>query len=306
MATSPQANRKYILDFDGTITKSDTISTLFSLALTTDPSQHKSQAHGAILSGYAQDYSAHAAAYEPQSRDTLASELAFLRSLAPVEQRSFARVSASRILAGVDFSLAAGAAVTVIGDGDGEVAATNGAREVRVEIRKGFTAVLRELEDRQSPWAVLSVNFSRDFIAGIIRHALGRDTAGGFKIISNSVDFQTGAISGPGGKRVLATCQDKRHYLQELREEWREETEELVYVGDSATDLECLMDADVGIVIVNEGDEEGSGLLKTLRRIGLTAVHVSEFRGRDDANKKVLFWARDFEEIIAGGVVTLR
>ena len=84
--------------------------------------------------------------------------------------------------------------------------------------------------------------------------------------------------------------------------EWGAQLSDVVFVGDSATDLECLVDVGVGILIVTEGQKR-SRLLMTLERIAVRVVHISEFGRRRETDEKCLFWARDFEDIIESGIV---
>ncbi|KAK7754072.1 hypothetical protein SLS62_003918 [Diatrype stigma] len=63
-----------------------------------------------------------------------------------------------------------------------------------------------------------------------------------------------------------------------------------VYVGDSTTDLECLLAADRGIVMADKPD---STLLETLRRIGKEVPHVREH----NSSSSNIMWASNFEEI---------
>jgi soluble P-type ATPase len=81
--------------------------------------------------------------------------------------------------------------------------------------------------------------------------------------------------------------------MKSLREGMEEER--VVYFGDSTTDQACLVEADLGVVMADDG---GSKLLKTLERINLTVPHVGEARAE---NK--LVWARDFQEVLQSGVM---
>lgn len=71
--------------------------------------------------------------------------------------------------------------------------------------------------------------------------------------------------------------------------------EAVVYVGDSATDLECLVQADKGLVM---SDHVGGALLGTLRRLGFEVGHVDN----SPATQR-LVWARDFGELIDSGLL---
>ena len=75
-----------------------------------------------------------------------------------------------------------------------------------------------------------------------------------------------------------------------------------VYVGDSATDLMCLMEADVGICIRDEkGSSEQRELAGVLDRVGVVCSHIEEYclseKNGEGEGKKTLWWARDFHEI---------
>lgn len=78
-----------------------------------------------------------------------------------------------------------------------------------------------------------------------------------------------------------------------------------VYVGDSPTDLACLLKADVGICVrdgVMTGEQRE--LRGILERIGVQCLHVGEFEDRQlgDGSKR-LWWAGDFDEVCQSGVV---
>ena len=80
----------------------------------------------------------------------------------------------------------------------------------------------------------------------------------------------------------------------------------VIYIGDSATDLGCLMEADVGVCVRDEGVETGEqrGLRDVLERCGVRCGHVGEWKGRGEGGDrdegKGVWWARDFEEVRRG------
>jgi hypothetical protein len=67
-----------------------------------------------------------------------------------------------------------------------------------------------------------------------------------------------------------------------------------VYIGDSNTDMECLMSVDVGIVI---SQDKESKLMKTFDRLRIPIHHLRNYHPRQD-NVKSVWWAKDFEEIL--------
>lgn len=71
-----------------------------------------------------------------------------------------------------------------------------------------------------------------------------------------------------------------------------------VYIGDSLTDLECLMGADIGICMYTRGE----GVLKDVfDRCGQTVPHISEYQVIGHVN---LYYANDFEEILQSGLLS--
>jgi len=81
-----------------------------------------------------------------------------------------------------------------------------------------------------------------------------------------------------------------------------------VYVGDSVTDLECLMLVDVGICVRDEPLGSGQGALKeVLERLGVECKWIGEvgdlrrncsgLAALSNGTKHGLWWARNFEEI---------
>jgi len=81
-----------------------------------------------------------------------------------------------------------------------------------------------------------------------------------------------------------------------------------IYVGDSLTDLECLLAADIGIVIrtATMGSEQHE-LGEALKRLGirfswLGYYFYSDMRMRKKITGK-LWWAQDLEEIVESGIL---
>jgi hypothetical protein len=67
----------------------------------------------------------------------------------------------------------------------------------------------------------------------------------------------------------------------------------LMYIGDSMTDLECLLEADIGVVMCSSIPD--SSLCNTFTKYNKTPVHI----GKPGKNLKGIFWARDFKEIVS-------
>ncbi|CAG8976689.1 hypothetical protein HYALB_00010815 [Hymenoscyphus albidus] len=296
MATSPP-KRSFILDFDGTITTKDTISTLFKIALETQSSKgkDKSQALQKIISEYSADFETHISSYTPKKEDqvTIQQEIDYQRSLRDVELRSFNRVSKSGIFAGLDeeeWCFRAGEAIE------------QGTVECRLGLR-GFLSTIRGrralFDDTvaKGRWGIVSVNFSANFIKGFLVGLLVDDMVEGIEILANEPREEDGVLEGPmisGKKEVIATSDGKLKAMRELIQRWQEKGEEIgqvFYFGDSGTDLECLTEADVGVIL---SDNQNGPLMDTMKRLKMEVSHIDDYKERDG---NALYWAPDFKII---------
>lgn len=299
-----------LLDFDGTITSHDTINVIASLAATRNP--RAGPLWDDIVAKYVADHADHLSSYKPEARDrtTLSQELEYLESLGSVEQKSVERVAGLGVFAaisGEEFKAfgegvvdrheaegsAEGEGVAVHGDEDGE--AEEGGKKVR--LRRGLRGFLDWAGERGWELGVVSINWSREFIEGVLLDR-EEELRGGRRIKANSINWPAGRVEGyDRDKRVLMTVEDKVRAMGDLVGEIRGEDEggKVVYFGDSTTDIGCLVEADLGVVMANE---DGSKLLKTLRRVGMEVVHVKDFKG-----EKGLVWARDFEEVLTSRMI---
>ena len=73
-----------------------------------------------------------------------------------------------------------------------------------------------------------------------------------------------------------------------------------IYIGDSATDFDCLLAADIGICIHDEpmGSSQRA-LAETLARFKLNVVHVAEMQRLEDLTTPRLLWASNLGEVDA-------
>lgn len=278
---SNQTNSKtFILDFDGTITKKDTINAIFKSVLEFQNSRGKdrTEAWKDIVAKYLKDYEAHIQAYNPTEgeRSTPAEEIQFYRSLREVEVKSFDRVSESGIFSGISEEEFKDLGRQAVQDGN-------------VVIRDGFEQFLLHINESKAEWAIVSVNFSSAFIRGVLSY-VKRDAD--ILIISNQPDAQ-GVLKGHRGK-VMATSDAKLEAARDLIKPMGGASgSRAVYIGDSGTDIECLLaDGVIGLVI---SEDRQSTLLKTMRRIKMNVVHVAEY---DENAVRTVYWARDYLEIL--------
>ncbi|TLS28555.1 hypothetical protein PpBr36_00385 [Pyricularia pennisetigena] len=292
-----------VLDFDGTITAKDSISCLGEFGVS---HQQKRRRHDLtstwerIVSEYVADHKTHVSAYSPAEADRLThdEERAFLHSLQHVDVKSLGRVADSKLFEGctADDLYAAGQEAVRIG---------------KVAPRKGFAEFVAAMRGAGASLSILSVNWSAAFIRGVLSQcgAVVIDD-----VVSNEItaDGKIGSLGD--GAEAGTPMMTSLHKLKALQarstasagdDETKPKT--TVYFGDSTTDLECLLAADIGIVMAND---ENSSLLRALSRLGFDIPHAldvsrSQQKGPTTVgNRRRLAWATSFTEVLESGILT--
>lgn len=265
-------NMHLIFDFDGTITQKDTIGVLVNSAL--DWHKERGQDLGPrwdhAVATYIEDTKALKESFKPIEADrrSLDDEREFLAVQYEVDEASLNRVSASGIFANIT-------ALDYYRFGQEGVDSGN------VVIRPGFQDLVALAAKRGWKVHVISINWSRHFIAGVL---------GSFDetlIISNDPSID-GRIDAPGFLQRRSTGPQDNWKLEALHHVTANSTDKVMYFGDSVNDIECLLCG--GIVIA---DNEDTSLLRTLRRVGVQTPRLS----LQTANAN-LAWAKDFTEFI--------
>ena len=172
---------------------------------------------------------------------------------------------------------------------------------------------------------IVSVNWSREWVRGCVVAAAAAavETEDGteskkkgwnvqsLRVIANEIeglDHFEGSTGGLGryfgseDEGGIWTSGDKLRVVKTLLSEQRPRRQGgglSVYVGDSVTDLEALLEVDVGICMRDE--EMGSGqreLKEYLERVAVGCWWVGEWEWEGRPEKDMgLWWARDFQEI---------
>ncbi|KAL2757211.1 hypothetical protein ACRALDRAFT_1062822 [Sodiomyces alcalophilus JCM 7366] len=271
-----------VFDFDGTITLQDTIANLAEVGLEAQQfrAAHVSPPWPQIVETYQRDYAQHVSCYLPgvQDRQSLDDELQFLRSLRRVELRSIRLVESSGLYKGVTEEMLFAAGQKAV-------------RYQHVLIRDGFAQLIGIAAERGWRTSVLSLNWSRSFIRGVLS-GYSIDT-----IVANEITAD-GTITGPvmvdGNKchAELATSEDKALALSHLITLDGIDREKLVYFGDSVTDIECLL-LGKGVILSSGSD---SSLIHTLQRVGFDVPGVW-----DAVPESALVWATSFSDILKSG-----
>jgi hypothetical protein len=113
----------------------------------------------------------------------------------------------------------------------------------------------------------------------------------------------TGRLS-KSGESGIRTGMDKLREMDDiLARNAPQEHVTTVYVGDSNTDLPCLLKAGIGIVI---GD--GESLIKTCGRVGVNVISnisLPDIIKSSPENRltKTLYHYKDWQEILDGGLI---
>jgi hypothetical protein len=307
MSTQPP-NRAlhFVLDWDGTITKKDTLDALVTIAADAKPNFPTQERWTSVVDAYLSDYTSTLDKIAPHGKlpTTLEDEKRLLQDLKPIEQRSLDRIFQSEIFKDLTREQ--------LFDG-ANLAISNGS----ISLRPGAQHFIRSVRD-SNPHAIhiLSVNWSRTFIA-LCLESSGAEIPSNF-IFANELGGidagrpATGEIGEPGDIKIISSG-DKVRYLEKMRDARQaggvftpngvksvdvghsRKLGPLVYVGDSWTDIECLLAADVGICIRDEpmGSSQRK-LAEALERLGVECTHLKNWG--EDGNAQVV-WARDFVEI---------
>lgn len=379
-----------ILDFDGTVTHSDTMHLLASAGYSRHSLLSSSQPLPSLpplppwshfVSAYLDDFTAHERQYRPTAteRTSVELEIAWLESLRGLEEDSYQRVVGAGVFEGVevrdlrqtvDRKIAAGE--LRFRDGLDELieAVTELNRAVRVEawqyghrddcIASGCTDGEAKADadaDTDTKVDVISVNWSTSFINQVLSSSLPSNSSSRIRVFANELpsltDSKTSTSTPSFSFRVppeeIRTASDKAAFLryavetraslntslstktsdrtyknnhfrnhnqnqsQKHRSDHTRIRPLVVYIGDSTTDLECLLAADVGICMrdAEAMDSSQRELAETCVRIG---VEVEDF-GRLDRSyefgfgeeaetemekRKKVWWVDGFEMVRKG------
>lgn len=288
-ALDPSQAIHWVLDWDGTITRRDTLDALVSIAASAKPNLLVLEEWKRVSEAYMSDYTEALEKLAPGGKlpTTVTEERKLLQALKSVEQASLDRVSASGIFAGLTQKLL-------------ERGASNVINSKKVEIRNGFANFLLFKQTRDHDTLdLLSVNWSRHFISSCLKAASAHIDKG--SIHANELDgiendsVSHGKISPEGDSEItIVSSSDKLDYMTRLKEQ---DKLPIVYVGDSWTDIECLFAADLGICIRDAPiTSSQKKLAERLESLGIHCPHLSDWSKADEWN---IVWAKDFADIQA-------
>lgn len=326
---TPNQPIDWYLDWDGTITIKDTLDTLVSIAAQKKPDVDVQTLWKHLGKAYYDDFSALHSEQMKHPPTTLEGEKKFLRVIEAAEIRSVDRVSDSGIFSGlVSADISQGAARAL------------GSNEV--QIRPGFSEFLSLIspngsgETFQGDLAILSVNWSARFIEECLRAArLGPKLQKtrlsiranelenlGLKVepfrCAERDDSQinpggkdgwsetpsTGRIvPGPGMHSRIVFSHDKLEVFSKPEaSNTQDKPAPKVYIGDSWTDLECLLAADLGICIRDDPmTSTQQKLADSLQRLGVECRRLQDLldSSEPETDECSVVWVQDFREVNA-------
>lgn len=296
---------RIVLDWDGTVTKHDTLHIVVKIGY--ERNRHLNlTSWDQIVQAYILDYTQHEKSYRPTrpERKTIAEESAWLASLTDVEVRSVKRAQDAGIF-------------TRVTDDDIRMGAEHAIRSNKIQLRDGWKDIFAMVGHpgndmaNLSPVSIISVNWSGTFIRACLSAALEefpprKGTADSIQIFSNHLqpDPSGGDSEDPG----IRTSADKLDAFQRLRDSG---SGPIFYVGDSPTDFDCLVAADVAFCVRDEPMGSGQAELnESLERVG---VHVARLdldawdkdrrelaaQGAEKESNKVVWWVKDLGEVVS-------
>lgn len=287
------------LDWDGTITTTDTLSIVASSGYRENSIQNLPP-WLYFSEAYHSDYEIHAGKHKPAEEAAISLDqfFAWQESLVEVERASVERVERAGVFAHVR-------------EREVDEAARRAVDSETVVFRPGLGTLLDFIRTRGGHITIVSVNWSRRFIYSCLQSTTQlqhHQKHGDFTIRANEIEFGSSAkLSRAFEKedRGIWTAGDKARVMREELEA-RPEHRPSIYVGDSSSDLQCLLLADLGICIRDDkaGCEQRS-LQESLRGLEITCRWIGSYQSaRDNGRGKHLWWARDFHEISNSALFT--
>ncbi|KAL9041278.1 MAG: hypothetical protein Q9180_001390 [Flavoplaca navasiana] len=305
-----------VLDFDGTLTTSSTLSLIYDIGHRLNPSCPSWQS---ISQAYIDD-SNRMETTSMVKPTTLLQALQRLESLRAIEYRSIARVEATKVFRGVTKEILHAAAEKMV-------------RDAELEMRDGWQKLVGMVMKGEGKVGVVSVGWSGVFIRSCLHASLDRvraaerDSDLHNRVNLPLIDVRANNILGgdegkmdrywraatSDDKSQILTAEDKLRVMKDIvgMDDLEGSRPLVVYVGDSTTDLECLLHADVGICLRDEAASmtwEQRELQEILDQAGIDCRWVGNMDEGDlempplrsidgGVYHSQTWWARDFDEI---------
>jgi thiamine phosphate phosphatase / amino-HMP aminohydrolase len=293
-----------LIDWDSTLTIKDTMSTFAFIGYGFQtPSHSKAKPWSEIVDAYLSEYHAHEASYKtPKTeRKTVQSELSWLSSLYKVERSSFCRFESIGLFNNMSKA-------------ELQIRAVRAVREGQVELRPGWLDLF-QASSEASPiqTSIISVHWSAAFIRGCLLQGAELEEQGkASQMHLQHVPVHANEMCTSVSSRActdeagIHTSDGKLAVLRKIVSV--SDAESVVYVGDSTSDLHCLLAADLGICIRNEESPSSSQteLMETLQRIGIEVEPLRNLKFRDIENRSSrypvatrVWWTSSLKDILS-------
>ncbi|KAF2221837.1 hypothetical protein BDZ85DRAFT_264471 [Elsinoe ampelina] len=313
-----------ICDWDGTLTKKDTLHLVAKVAYDKRgmPLDGDEDLYTAPLMPwrgfgevYLEAYNRHIKSYHPAEHDrtSLTDERHWLTSLRDVELSGVRAAEQAKLFHGVRSEDVEKTALQALESGD-------------LELRPGWESLFQKAasEDRNQDWRlhILSVNWGKSFIQSVLRaawtkHALAKGVnlpfeALGLVVRANDIaglrqpGGSTGKLQGTDGIDIrtsgekLATMPARCRFNIDTAQRQPPGPEDslVIYLGDSDTDLECLHAADIGIFMQDDPLSSAAKKLQSAaRRLGISMRSIQEIR-LDKLEYPCIWVAHDFQDVL--------
>ena len=330
---APQSPILLFLDWDSTLTTTSTLPLIASIA--TYPTQNPKLA--GLSKAYSDDLRTYDVSYHPKEEDrrSLDQELAYLNGLEHVERASIHRIEEVGLFKDISDDHVRRVAAKAVENGE-------------IQLRKGWKTCL-QLIQRQEDYgirgnvSIISVAWSALFIGACLKAAQKGSSdiimskgpqvtissnLSRFGVEDVNIHIYANDFNSFGSRKLLGTyCStsliltagDKLKIFKTILTDSMAgdaDTKPMtVYMGDSPTDLACLVNADIGICIRDEEmSEEQKDLGKTLERLGIEVRRIRHYPRDTSSNfncihnrepgNKTLWWARDFLEVVEARILS--
>lgn len=252
-----------ISDWDETITTKDTIKLVSETAYLSKPNYKPNFDH--FTSVYLNAYDQYSKRFKEKNgaRDSLEKEVLFQKQLKEVEMTSINEITRLELFKGISpehFK----------------------AQSSKVTIRPHFVEFLNLALKNNIPVIILSVNWSKIMIEATL--AYHKIDVSKLQIIVNDleIDEATQLTTGKFSSLIsVRTGIDKWDIVKRLI---KDDKKDVVYIGDSSTDLLSILEVQVGIIM------QGGSVLKSLKDLNIPLKNLSKSNDLQKNTKYVANW----------------
>lgn len=247
----------FVIDWDETITKDDTIKLVAEAAYSAKPGYQPPFDH--FTNTYMNAFTRYSDQFKERygARDSIEKEVNFQTGLQSVEMSSINELMRLKLFEGLTFQQFEHQANKVV-------------------IKDHFVDFLSKCRELRVPVIILSVNWTK-IIMKTVFNSLGFQEDENLKFVVNELEFKNGLSTGNFSDSVsIRTGIDKVNILEDLVKQYGR----TCYIGDSSTDLLSLIKSDIGIAI------ENSTVLKSVGNLNIPTRNLLD---TDELHKEEIY-----------------